>query len=230
MHSLAVEYASASVAAESLAVLRAAGRGCVRRRLEVLVNAGLLGVAGAQKVYRDAFGGELKAIKAAKASGWVPRIAAAVGWTGDRNGMTMDRARLTHATTGRVAMKSAIIAIIVSAVFLFPACDENGAGISRTTTPDAAWNEEVAVLAAPDTQPASVDVMPSPGPEAQPDTQPAPDLVAAGPEVPQVPDTSPDTQPVVPDAEVRRDTGIVVSPPDTTPNLPAWLSCAYQTQ
>ena len=38
MHSLAVEYASASVAAESLAVLRAAGRGCVRRRLEVLVS------------------------------------------------------------------------------------------------------------------------------------------------------------------------------------------------
>jgi hypothetical protein len=47
--------------------------------LEALVNAGLLGVAGAQKVYRDAFGGELKAVKAVKPSkllGWLhwPRV------------------------------------------------------------------------------------------------------------------------------------------------------------
>ena len=68
MHSAAVEYASASVAADSLAVLRAVGRGPVRRRLEILVNAGLLGVAGAQKIYRDAFGGELKAVKAERPS------------------------------------------------------------------------------------------------------------------------------------------------------------------
>jgi hypothetical protein len=68
LHRLAVEYASAHVAADSLAVLRAAGRGCVRRRLEVLVNSGLLGVAGAQKIYHDAFGGELKAVKVRQTS------------------------------------------------------------------------------------------------------------------------------------------------------------------
>ena len=68
MHSLAIEYARASVTSDSLAVLRAEGRGPVRRRLEVLVNSGLLGVAGAQKVYRDAFGGELKAVKVRKPS------------------------------------------------------------------------------------------------------------------------------------------------------------------
>jgi hypothetical protein len=76
VHSVAVEYARASVAADSLAVLRAAGRGCVRRRLEALVNAGMLGLAGAQKIYRDAFGGELKAVKAGKSSkfpGWLRR-------------------------------------------------------------------------------------------------------------------------------------------------------------
>jgi hypothetical protein len=70
----ALDNVSASVAADSLAVLRAAGRGCVRRRLEALVNAGVLGVAGAQKVYRDAFGGELKAVKDRKPSrflGWI---------------------------------------------------------------------------------------------------------------------------------------------------------------
>lgn len=57
----------------SLAELRAAGRGHVRRRLEALVNADIIGLAGAQKVYRDAFGGELMAVKAAKPSslfGW----------------------------------------------------------------------------------------------------------------------------------------------------------------
>jgi hypothetical protein len=63
---LAADYASDVIAHESLAVLRAAGRGHVRRRLEVLINSGLLGVVGAQKVYRDAFGGELKAVKIRK--------------------------------------------------------------------------------------------------------------------------------------------------------------------
>ena len=56
-------FAGALIASESLFLLRAAGRSAVRRRLEVLVNEGILGVGGAQKVYRDAFGGELKAVK-----------------------------------------------------------------------------------------------------------------------------------------------------------------------
>jgi len=43
--------------------MRARGRAAVRRRLEVLVNAGIIGVAGADKVYHDAFGGRLKAVK-----------------------------------------------------------------------------------------------------------------------------------------------------------------------
>jgi hypothetical protein len=51
------------VAQASLMVIRTAGRGQVRRRLEVLVNTGILGLEGAQKVYRDAFGGRLKAVK-----------------------------------------------------------------------------------------------------------------------------------------------------------------------
>ena len=62
------------------AVLRSVGRGHVRRRLEVLVNSGLLGVSGAQKVYRDVFGDELKAVKISKSSkflGWLrPRKSA----------------------------------------------------------------------------------------------------------------------------------------------------------
>ena len=43
--------------------LRSAGRARVRRRLEALVNEDILGVAGAQLVYRNVFGGELKAVK-----------------------------------------------------------------------------------------------------------------------------------------------------------------------
>ena len=53
-----------------LETLRSVGRGTLRRHLEVLVNAQIIGVAGAQKVYRDAFGGELKAVKAPKPSWW----------------------------------------------------------------------------------------------------------------------------------------------------------------
>lgn len=68
------ELAAAELAmVESLAVLRAAGRGRVRHRLECLVNAGILGVAGADKVYFDAFGGHLKAVK-------VSKTARIVGW------------------------------------------------------------------------------------------------------------------------------------------------------
>lgn len=47
----------------SLLALRKAGRGAVRRRLEVLVNDEVVGVKGAQRVYRDAFGDELVAVK-----------------------------------------------------------------------------------------------------------------------------------------------------------------------
>ena len=56
-------------------VLRAEGRGPLRRRLEVLVNTNMIGVAGAQKIYRDAFNGELKVIKASKPGilGWFGR-------------------------------------------------------------------------------------------------------------------------------------------------------------
>lgn len=51
------------VKVDSLAILRAAGPGTVRRRLERLVNDDLLGLAGAQKIYRKAFGIELVAVK-----------------------------------------------------------------------------------------------------------------------------------------------------------------------
>jgi hypothetical protein len=53
-----------------LEIMRSEGRGPLRRRLEVLLNAQIIGVAGAQKVYRDAFGAELIAIKADKPSWW----------------------------------------------------------------------------------------------------------------------------------------------------------------
>jgi hypothetical protein len=59
----AVDFLRTCVVSDSLSVLRAAGRGAVRRRLETLVNEGILGVGGAQKIYKDAFGGELKAVK-----------------------------------------------------------------------------------------------------------------------------------------------------------------------
>jgi hypothetical protein len=51
---------------DSLALLRAAGPGPVRRRLETLVNADVVGLAGAQKIYREAFGYELIAEKVEK--------------------------------------------------------------------------------------------------------------------------------------------------------------------
>jgi hypothetical protein len=50
----------------ALSEIRAAGRSAVRRRLEALVNADVLGLAGAQKVYKDAFGGTLIGIKTKK--------------------------------------------------------------------------------------------------------------------------------------------------------------------
>lgn len=56
------------VATVSLEALRAEGRGRLRRRLEVMVNSGVLGVAGAQKVYHDAFGDTLKAVKVRRRS------------------------------------------------------------------------------------------------------------------------------------------------------------------
>ncbi len=52
-----------SLASLNLAVIRAAGRAHVLARLESLVNQGMIGVAGAQKVYRDAFGGHVIAVK-----------------------------------------------------------------------------------------------------------------------------------------------------------------------
>lgn len=50
----------------SLSEIRAAGRANVRRRLEALVNSDVLGLAGAQKVWHDAFGGTLIGVKAEK--------------------------------------------------------------------------------------------------------------------------------------------------------------------
>ena len=46
-----------------LYVFRQSGKAAVRRRLEALVNADVIGVAGADKVYHDAFGDHLKAVK-----------------------------------------------------------------------------------------------------------------------------------------------------------------------
>ena len=53
-----------------LGALRAVGRGNLRRRLEVMVNDGRLGVAGAQKVYFDVFGDKLKVIRDKKPGFW----------------------------------------------------------------------------------------------------------------------------------------------------------------
>ncbi len=46
--------------------LRAAGKGTVRRRLEVLVNTEVIGLEGAQRIYFETFGDRLVAIKADK--------------------------------------------------------------------------------------------------------------------------------------------------------------------
>ena len=48
---------------ETLAILRSCGPRCVLLRLEAMVNGGLLNLADARKVYRDAFGLGLEAIK-----------------------------------------------------------------------------------------------------------------------------------------------------------------------
>jgi hypothetical protein len=192
-----MEYARASVAADSLAVLRAAGRGCVRRRLEALVNAGVLGVAGAQQVYRDAFGGELKAVKDTKPS-------KLFGWLKGRE-FDGGRERPDNRTSPRrVTMRIATIAL----ASLFLACAGNGSGIALTTTPDAAWGEEVAAVSPPDTRPA-VDTLVVTGPEAQTDTRPATDVgVATGSEVSL--DTLP---PVQPDVQIAVD--VLSAQPDT---------------
>ena len=46
--------------------LRAQGRNRVRQRLEVNVNADLITLQGAQKLYREVFGGELVGVKMKK--------------------------------------------------------------------------------------------------------------------------------------------------------------------
>ena len=65
-----MEDESIAILSQSLALLRRAGRGHVRRRLEKLVNDDIIGFAGAQKIYRDAFGGTLEAIKPEKTTRW----------------------------------------------------------------------------------------------------------------------------------------------------------------
>jgi hypothetical protein len=45
-----------------LGFLRAQGRNVLRQRLEALVNADLITLAGAQRVYHDVFGGTLVAV------------------------------------------------------------------------------------------------------------------------------------------------------------------------
>jgi hypothetical protein len=62
----------------TLELLRAEGKGRVRARLEALVNADVIGLAGAQKVYREAFGDRLVAVKErrgfwARLRGWWAR-------------------------------------------------------------------------------------------------------------------------------------------------------------
>jgi hypothetical protein len=57
------EDAGAKLAEVALNVLRVQPKNRVRRRLELLLNDDMIGVAGAQKVYRDAFGDELIAVK-----------------------------------------------------------------------------------------------------------------------------------------------------------------------
>lgn len=46
-----------------LKALRAEGRQKVKQRLEVLVNSDIIGLAGAQKIYKDAFGGKIVGVK-----------------------------------------------------------------------------------------------------------------------------------------------------------------------
>jgi siroheme synthase (precorrin-2 oxidase/ferrochelatase) len=53
----------------TLELLRTSGKKRVRSRLENLVNADIIGVAGAQKIYQEAFGDHLIAIKE-KRSWW----------------------------------------------------------------------------------------------------------------------------------------------------------------
>jgi hypothetical protein len=62
----------ANLTALNLEVIRGAGRARVRRRLEAMVNDGILGLAGAQMVYRAAFGDRLVAVKQKR--GWLARL------------------------------------------------------------------------------------------------------------------------------------------------------------
>jgi hypothetical protein len=61
----------------ALCACRAAGRARVRRRLERLVNEDVIGLAGAQKIYREAFGDHLVAVKVRQ--GLIGRIARRFG-------------------------------------------------------------------------------------------------------------------------------------------------------
>lgn len=57
------EHTAGFAASIALAEIRAAGRANVRRRLEALLNDDMLGLKGVQKVWHDAFGGTLMAVK-----------------------------------------------------------------------------------------------------------------------------------------------------------------------
>jgi len=144
----------------TLALLRAAGPGCVRRRLEVLVNGGLLGLPDAKRLYREAFGLGLEAVRAERCPGSLRSVLlAAFAWA---------------------------FALTLAALFL-TGCSENESGLApdRTTqaadagTPDTGKQDTVPVGTAdtgtPDTG-GRVDVLPASQPDATPtpatDTRP----------------------------------------------------------
>ena len=51
------------VAARARANMRAAGKEVLLAKLEEMLNADLIGVEGARKIWRDCFGGDLQAVK-----------------------------------------------------------------------------------------------------------------------------------------------------------------------
>ena len=131
----------------TLALLRAAGPGCVRRRLEVLVNGGLLGLHDAKKLYREAFGLGLEAVRTQRCPGSLRSVmVAAFAWA---------------------------FALTLLALFL-TGCSENESGLARTTlTADAGTSDtqtRISDTGTPDTIPgARADLVPT----SPPDTTPA---------------------------------------------------------
>ena len=129
----------------TLALLRAAGPGCVRRRLEVLVNSGLLGLPDAKKLYRETFGLGLEAVRTQRCPGSLRSVLlAAFAW----------------------AFALTLLALFVTG------CSENESGLARTTQIADAGTADTGKQDAgtPDTIPgAHADLVPV----SPPDTTPA---------------------------------------------------------